>query len=155
MKFINKFLKIFTFSVSIITLIVYAYFRISAPEGMEILQHYCLGDGSELVLESDYLPNSPVIQSELSKMKVGQDKVVRFHQREDWRLSYALNPFHLVKKKDGFEIYQYIKFDSKGVDVTELNFYIFKIKVKDSWVHIVNPEPFMVRYNFKLNLLSK
>lgn len=148
MKFINKFLKIFIFFVSIITLFVYAYFRISAPEGMEILQHYCLGDGSELVLESDYLPNSPVIQSELRKMRVGQHKVVRFHQREDWRLSYALNPFHLVKKQNGFEIYQYIKFDSKGVDVTELNFSIFKVKVKDSWVHFVKPTPFMVKYYY-------
>jgi hypothetical protein len=148
MKFINKFLKIFTFSVSIITLFVYAYFRISATEGMEILQHYCLGDGSELVLDSDYLPNSPVIQSELRKMRVGQNKVVRFQQKEDWRLSYALNPFHLVKKQDGFEIYQYIKFDSKGVDITELNFSIFKVKVKDSWVHFVKPTPFMVKYYY-------
>lgn len=104
MKTIIKFLKFFIFAVLIFVLLVYAYFRISAPEGIEILQHYCLGDGSELVLDSDYLPNSPIIQSELKKLKVGQDKVVRFHQREDWRLSYALNPFHQVKKQDGFEI---------------------------------------------------
>jgi hypothetical protein len=149
MKTIIKFLKFFIFSIIIFVILVYAYFRISAPEGMEILQHYCLGDGYELVLESDYLPDSPVIQSELKKMKIGQDKVVRFYQKEDWRLSYALNPFHLVKKQDGFEIYQYIKFDSKGVDVTELNFYLFKIKVKDSWVHLVNPKPFMVKYNYQ------
>ncbi len=155
MKRLLKYFKIIFFTGLIIIVTVYVYFRVSAPEGMEILQHYCFGDGSELVLESDYLPNSPVIQSELKKMKIGQDKVVRFYQKEDWRLSYALNPFHLVKKQDGFEIYQYIKFDSKGVDVTELNFYLFKIKVKDSWVHLVNPKPFMVSYNFKLNTLSK
>jgi hypothetical protein len=148
MKTIIKFLKIFTFSLFIFVILVYVYFRISAPEGMEILKHYCFGDGSELVLESDYLPNSPVIQSELKKLKIGQDKVVRFYQKEDWRLSYALNPFHLVKKRDGFEIYQYIKFDSKGVDVTELNFYLFKIRLKDSWVHLVNPKPFMVKYKY-------
>jgi len=150
MNTIIKYLKFFIFSVLIFVSLVYAYFRIYSPEGMEILQHYCFGDGSELKLESDYLPNSTVIQSELKKMRIGQDKVVRFNQKDDWRLSYALNPFHLVKKRDGFEIYQYIKFDKKGIDVTELNFYLFKIKVKDSWVHLVNPTPFMVKYSYKV-----
>jgi hypothetical protein len=149
MKRLLKYFKIIFFTGLILIVTVYIYFRVSAPEGMEILQHYCFGDGSELVLESDYLPDSPVIQSELKKMKIGQVKVVRFYQKEDWRLSYALNPFHLVKEQDGFEIYQYIKFDSKGVDVTELNFYLFKIKVKDSWVHLFNPKPFMVKYSCK------
>ena len=82
-------------------------------------------------------------------MRIGQDKVVRFYQKEDWRLSYALNPFHLVKKQEGFEIYQYIKFDNKGIDVTEINFKLFKIKVKDRWVHLVDPTPFMLVYRYK------
>jgi hypothetical protein len=149
MKTIIKFVKFFIFAVLIFVLLVYAYFRISAPEGMEILQHYCFGDGSELVLDSDYLHNSPVIQSELKKMRIGEDKVVRFYQKEDWRLSYALNPFHLVKKRDGFEIYQYIMFDKKGKVITEINFQLFKTKVKDSWVHILQPTPFMCRFNYK------
>lgn len=149
MKRLLKYLKMVVFSGLFLFLFCYSYFRISAPEGMAILQHYCFGDGSELVLKSEYLPHSPVIQSELKKMYIGQDKIIRFYQKEDWRLSYALNPFHLVKNRGGFEIYQYIKFDSKGIDVTELNFYVFKIKVKDSWVHIVNPTPFMARYSYK------
>ena len=125
------------------------FFKITAPEGSAILQHYCFGDGTDLVLESDYLPNSPVIKSELKKMNIGEDKVIRFNQYKDWRLSYALNPFHLVKKTNGFEIYQYIKFDNKSVDVTEINFRLFKIKVKDSWVHVLNPTPFMLDYQYK------
>jgi hypothetical protein len=130
-------------------LFVILYFNITAPEGSAILQHYCFGDGTDLVLESDYLPNSPVIKSELKKMRIGQDKVIRFNQNKDWRLSYALNPFHLVKKTNGFKIYQYIKFDNKGLDVTEINFRLFKIKVKDSWIHVLNPTPFMVVYQYK------
>jgi hypothetical protein len=102
-----------------------------------------------LVLESNYLPNSPVVKSELQKIRIGEDKVIRFNQNKDWRLSYALNLFHLVKKTNGFKIYQYIKFDNKGVDVTEINFRLFKIKVKDSWVHVLNPTPFMVVYQYK------
>jgi hypothetical protein len=52
------------------------------------LHHYCFGDGTDLVLESDYFPNSPVIQSELKKMRVGQDKVVRFYPKKigDYRM---------------------------------------------------------------------
>jgi hypothetical protein len=129
-------------------LFVIMYFKITAPEGSSILQHYCFGNGEDLELTSDYLPNSPVIKSELKKMNIGEDKVIRFNQYKDWRLSYALNPFHLVKKTNGFEIYQSIKFDNKGVDVTEINFRLFKIKVKDSWVHVLNPTPFMVVYQY-------
>ncbi len=73
-------------------------------EGIQVLYHYMYGNGEDLVLESDYLPHSPVIKRELGKMKVGQTKRITFHQKEDWRLSYALNPFHLKKTKNGFEI---------------------------------------------------
>lgn len=90
------------------------YFKITAPEGCAVLQHYYFGNGNKLELKSDYLPNSPVIIKELKKMRIGQDKTIRFYQKEDWRLSYALNPFHLVKKRNGFEVYQYIQFDTKG-----------------------------------------
>jgi hypothetical protein len=31
-------------------------------------------------------------------MRIGEDKVIRFNQNKDWRLPYALNPFHLVQK---------------------------------------------------------
>ena len=113
-------------------IVTISYFKITAPEGSAILQHYCFGNGEDLELKSDYIPNSPVVLSELKKMRIGQDKTIRFNQCKDWRLSYALNPFHLIKKKNGFEIYQFIKFDSKGLDVTEINLHLFKFKVKDS-----------------------
>lgn len=146
-KLYKVILSLFGLVISLM-LVVFLYFKITAPEGSAILQHYCFGNGADLVLESDYLPNSLVIKSELKKMNIGEDKVIRFNQYKDWRLSYALNPFHLVKKTNGFEIYQYIKFDNKGVDITEINFRLFKIKVKDSWVHVIHPTPFMVVYHY-------
>ena len=149
MKKLINLLKLFFGGVIFFIIFLIFYFKITAPEGSAILQHYCFGDGTDLVLESNYLPNSPVIKSELKKMKIGEDKVIRFNQNKDWRLSYALNPFHLIKTINGFKIYQYIKFDNKGLDVTEINFYLFKIKVKDSWVHVINPTPFMVVYLYK------
>jgi hypothetical protein len=149
MKKLIKFIARIALTIVLIILFLVVYFKITAPEGSSILQHYCFGNGEDLELTSDYLPNSPVIISKLKKMKVGQDKRVVFEQYKDWRLSYALNPFQLVKKRNGFEIYQYIKFDNKGVDFTEINFRLFKIKVKDSWVHVLSPNPFMVVYRYK------
>lgn len=114
MKTAYKFLMVLVSLILVFTITVIIYFRTTTPEGFAVLKNYCFGDGSDLVLESNYLPNSPLIKAELKKMKTGQDKVIRFHQYEDWKLSYALNPFHLVKTKNGFEIYQYIKFENKG-----------------------------------------
>lgn len=125
-----------------------SYFKITAPEGSAILQHYCFGNGEDLELKSDYLPDSPVIIEELKKMRIGQDKRVSFFQKKDWRLSYALNPFHLVKKRNGFEIYQYIKFDNKGGVSTQIKIGNIHFWVKDSWVHVLYPTPFMVRYHY-------
>ena len=117
-------------------------------EGISILNHYMFGNGEDLILKSDYIPNSPVIKKELKNMRVGETKRITFKQKEDWRLSYALNPFNLKKTKNGFEIYQYIKFDTKGDVYTYLNTPFAKLKIKDSWVHIKKCKPFMARYYY-------
>ena len=117
-------------------------------EGIQVLYHYMYGNGEDLILKSDYLPHSPVIKKELKRMKVGQTKRITFHQKEDWRLSYALNPFHLKKTKNGFEIYQYIKFDTTGKVYTYINTPLGKIKIFDSWVHIKECKPFMLHYYY-------
>lgn len=148
MKKFIKFIGIVAIIFVFVILFIISYFKITAPEGSAILQHYCFGNGEDLELKSDYLPNSPVIISKLKKMKVGQDERVVFEQYKDWRLSYALNPFHLVKKRNGFEINQYIKFDNKGKDETVINLNLIKFKVKDSWVHIIKTTPFKVHYQY-------
>jgi hypothetical protein len=106
------------------------------------------GNGEDLILKSDYIPNSPIIKKELKSMRIGEIRRITFKQKEDWRLSYALNPFHLKKTKNGFEIYQYIKFDSSGKIFTYVNTPIGKIKIYDNWVHIKKCKPFMVRYYY-------
>ena len=63
-------------------------------------------------------------------------------------LAMLFNPFHLVKRRNGFEVYQYIKFDTKGDVLTEINLYLFKFKVKDSWVHILKTTPFMLHFKY-------
>jgi hypothetical protein len=148
MKFLINLLKLFLFVNLSIVIFLTAYFKITAPEGSAILWHYCFAKGENLTLKSDYIHKSPVVIKELRGMKIGQDKTIRFSQDEDWRLSYALNPFHLVKTKSGFKIYQYIKFDRKGIDRTVINLHLIKFTVQDKWVYLLNPKPFIVYYRY-------
>ena len=128
---------------------LFLYFKITAPEGCSVLSHYFLGDGEPLILESDYLPKSPVIINALKGMRVGEVKKVTFEQNKDWRLSYALNPFHIVKKRNGFDIYQYIKFSSTGDVYTNINLASFKFKFKDNWVHFLKTTPYNLTYHYR------
>jgi hypothetical protein len=143
------FLKVFLFFAIPFVFIfcpLFLYFKITAPEASTILQHYILGDGEKLELHSTYLPTSPVIVKKLNKMRVGQTKVVRFEQYKDWRLSYALNPFALTKNKNGFEIHQFIKFDTSGSQYTYIQLLGKRIKIYDNWVNVLHPTPFHVHY---------
>ena len=123
--------------------------KIIPPEGFAVLKHYMFGDGSTLVLESDYIPTSPVIIDALETMKVGQTKKISFKQEKDWRLSYAINGFNLTKTKNGFTIKQWIAFDRTGKVFTYIKTPLGKFKVYDNWVHLVECKPFIVIFNFK------
>ena len=68
MKKFIKFIGIVSIIFVFIILFIISYFKITAPEGSAILQHYCFGNGEDLELKSDYLPNSPVIINKLKKM---------------------------------------------------------------------------------------
>ena len=116
------------------------------PEASQILNHYCFGDGEQLVLDSEYIKNSPVVIRELKKMKVGQKKKVVLKQNEDWRLSYALNPFYIEKKKDKVIITQYIKFDSTNESYT----WFGPFKIFDNIVHVFDCTPFDVYCEFNI-----
>jgi hypothetical protein len=129
-------------------LFLFFYFNQKSPEGVDILTSYIFGGGEDLILESDYLPESPVIKKELRKMSVGQTKRVTFKQSDDWRLSYALNPFYLTKTKDGFKVHQRIKFDTTGDVYTYVIFLGKKIKVYDNWINYLGTTPFDVKYTY-------
>lgn len=128
-------------------LILFQSFNIPV-EGVQILSHYMFGDGKDLVLKSDYLPNSPVIAKHLKTMRVGETRRVAFKQKEDWRLSYAINGFSLTKTSDGFKVYQYIKFDQTGKVYTYIKTPVGTVKVYDSWVHVKKCKPFKLYYHY-------
>ena len=124
--------------------------KIVSPEGSQILDHYCFGDGDTLFLDPEYIKKSPVILKNIQGLKNGQRRKIRFHQKEDWRLSYALNPFFIEKRGEGYRIYQYIAFDKKGKDYTYLDLKVGKIKVQDGIVHTYECKPFVAVCDFTL-----
>ncbi|MFT2010216.1 hypothetical protein ACMA1I_16195 [Pontibacter sp. 13R65] len=115
------------------------------PEGAAILEHYINGDGTELVLEADYIKESPVIIRNLASMRNGETRIVTLHQDEDRRLSYALNPFRLRKDQHKVQLWQEIKFLKPQSVFTILDFGLFKLKIPDGLIHILKPKRFMVR----------
>jgi len=114
-----------------------------APEASAILSHYCFGNGDTLYLSPTYFEKSPVINKATKEMKTGDDKIVWVHQKDDWRLSYALNGFHILKKKDSYCIYQRIVFDTTGKVHTILNLGFTPIRVPDNIVHTFDCKPFV------------
>lgn len=150
-----KLLKFFLLSFLSIPLFLFLYINTSFPEGVSVLTHYVFGNGEKLELKSDYLPKSPVIINSLKSMKIGETKVIRFSQKKDWRLSYALNPFRLKKLKNGFEIYQFIQFDKTGKVYTIVNLGGHKIKIYDNWVNLLDPTPYMLTYSYTFKPLIK
>jgi hypothetical protein len=115
------------------------------PEGSEILNHYINGDGSDLHIDPRYIQSSPVVVNHLQKMKIGETKLIRFTQKDDWRLSYALNPFRLKKERGKALIWQEIEFLKKKDVYTELNFGIFKLKLQDGLIHALKPKKFVAK----------
>jgi hypothetical protein len=118
------------------------------PEASSILNHYCFGNGDTLFLEPSYFKISPVITKELKTMEINETRIVRFTQKDDWRLSYAINGFTLTKTKNKIIIKQYIKFDKTGKVYTDLNLGITKIRVFDGFVHTFDCVPFLVYSEF-------
>lgn len=115
------------------------------PEGAAIIDHYIHGGGRDLYLPTEYLRRSPVVRRQLAALKVGQTKVVTLRQREDWRLSYALNPFRLRREAHGVVIYQWILFDTQPATRTMLNLGLLRFTVPDGLIHVLHPQPFLAR----------
>lgn len=121
-----------------------------SPEGSAVLTNYCFHYSDTLILDSSYLQRSPVIVKYAKKLKIGQTKkCIGFKQYQDYRLSYALNPFTISRSKNGYTISQWIAFDKTGKVHTTLNLFLFKVVVPDNFVHTFKCSPFLVISRFK------
>jgi hypothetical protein len=126
----------------VILMIIGGYFI--APEASQILRHYCFGDGSDIYLNPDYIKESPVVLKQIKTLKIGESRWVTLKQKEDWRLSYALNPFTITRLKNGYRIHQYMQFDKSGNVNTYLKVGFIKLKMRDNIVHTFDCTPFTV-----------
>lgn len=108
------------------------------PVASLALEHYCLGDGNRLVVNSDYIKNSPVVKKHLANMKVGEIRKVGLHQWEDWRLSFAINPFRIEKRNDKVIIRQWMQFDRTNKVIT----WLFVLPIPDNIVHVYDCRPY-------------
>lgn len=121
-----------------------------APEAADITYQYVFGHGEDLHLDADYIKNSPVVLKNLNLIK-GEVRRVALKQSEDWRLSYALNPFHIKRSGDGYIVYQYVDYGhgvNKNVK-SKLNLGFTTISVYDNIVHSFDCTPFTVFFKFK------
>lgn len=114
------------------------------PEGAAIIDHYLHGGGSDLYLPAGYIRRSPVVRQALATLALGQTKVVTLRQQQDWRLSYALNPFRIRRKKNQVVVFQWIVFDSRPAARTVLDLRLLRFTVPDGLIHVLHPQPFMV-----------
>jgi hypothetical protein len=130
---------IFRKKILVIGMICVGYFIF--PEASKVLRHYCFGNGETITLDHSYISKSPVILKELEKLKIGQKKIVRFRQQDDWRLSYAINGFTLVRKKDSVIIRQWMQFDRTNKVTT----YFGPILIPDNIVHTFDCTPYLVK----------
>lgn len=135
----------------IIVLGMIAFGALVFPEASQALRHYCFGNGEKLVVHSGYIIKSPVVQKHLRKMKVGDKKKIGMHQWEDWRLSFAINPFSMEKRKDKVIITQWMKFDNTGNVIT----WFGPIPLPDNIVHTFNCTPYLFYHEFPINALKE
>ncbi len=138
-KTISVLLLLLYFSKKILVIGMIVVGAIFFPEASKALRHYCFGDGSQLEVSPDYIKNSPVVKKHLAHMKIGEKHKVGFHQWEDWRLSFALNPFTIEKQKHKIIITQWMEFAKKDQVVT----WLFIIPMPDNIVHTFDCTPYM------------
>jgi hypothetical protein len=115
------------------------------PEASTALSHYCFGDGDTLFVESDYIRTSPVVINELKTLRDGEKRRVGMRQCEDWRLSYAINPFNIERKGNKVIISQWMQFDTTNVVTTQFG----PFKINDNIVHEFECTPYLFYHEFE------
>jgi hypothetical protein len=125
--------------------------RIVSPEAGAIVWHYLYGKG-DLWLDNSYLQTSPVILKSWQSLKVGESKQFSLRrQSEDWRVSYALNPFSLRREAHEILLWQRMEFSANPRVRTTLNYGLGSVKLPDALIHVLHPQPFMVYSKWRVD----
>jgi hypothetical protein len=124
--------------------------RLVSPEAGAIVSQYLYGKGKDLWLDGSYLQTSPVIRRSLRSLKVGQSGKYSLKQAEDWRLSYAFNPFSLHRNEHEALLWQRIEFSTNPRVCTILNYGWGQVELPDGLIHVLHPVPFTVYSRLKI-----
>jgi hypothetical protein len=126
--------------------------RIVSPEAGAIVWAYLHNEGKDLWLDNGYLQTSPVIQRSWQSLKVGESRQFALRrQAEEWRLSYALNPFSLRRDAHEILLWQRMEFSSNPGVRTTLNYGLGSVKLPDALIHALHPQPFTVYSKWRVH----
>jgi len=117
------------------------------PEASKLLLHYIYGNGKELELSSSYFKNSKYLKEIIKKHGNGKHGPLTLKQKDDWRLSLALNPYYLEITDKKIRIYHpKIEFahSSNNSFFTIVPMGKLKLKVYDNIISALRPKPFYV-----------
>ena len=119
--------------------------RLLSPEGGQVTWHYLHGEGKDLWLSPDYIQQSPVITRSLALLREGESRRFTFRQADDFRLSFAVNPFNLRRKAGGdVLLWQKIEFDAKPHTYTILDYGIGSFRLPDALIYSMHPQTYTV-----------
>ena len=124
--------------------------RMISPEAGQIVWHYLHGKGADLWLSPGYIRTSPVILRSLTQLKEGESRQFGFRQADDWRLSYAVNPFSLKKSHGEALMWQLMKFETKPGTLTTLNYGVGKFCLPDALIYSMHPQTYTVYCKWKI-----
>jgi hypothetical protein len=126
--------------------------RTVSPEAGAIVWAYLHNEGKDLWLDSSYLQTSPVIRRSWQSLKLGESRQFSLRrQAEDWRLSYALNPFSLRRDAHEILLWQRMEFSSNPRVRTTLNYGLGSVKLPDALIHALHPQPFTVYSKWRVD----
>lgn len=123
--------------------------RVVSSKGGAIVWHYLHGKG-DLDLDSSYLRKSPVILRSIRSLKPEESGRYAFHQADDWRLSYALNPFSLRRDAREVHLWERIAFGTDARIKTKLRYGLGVIELPDALIHVLHPKTFTVRSRWRI-----
>lgn len=129
--------------------------RMVSLEAGQIIWHYLYGHGADLWLSPDYIRTSPVVVRCLAQLKEGQSRQFGFRQAEDWRLSYAVNPFSLNKQNGKVLLWQLMKFETRPGTLTTLNYGIGRFQLPDALIYSMNPQTYTVYSKWEIQNSSR
>lgn len=116
--------------------------RLISPEGGAVVTHYLHGEGKDLWLDAEYIRRSPVIRRSLGALREGESRRFSFSQSADYRLSCAVNPFNLRKRKGTVLLWQRIDFATDPTTYTTLDYGAGSFRLPDALIHTLHPQPY-------------